>query len=56
MSYGKHFRLPGYVSPLRAPKWILPIRIYLGIQACNKFKMLDLFMSVKFCSELETYH
>ena len=27
--------------------WTLPIRIYLGVQAHNKFKMLDLFLRVK---------
>jgi hypothetical protein len=48
MSYGKHFRLSGLVTPVRAPTWILFIRIYLSIRAHNKFEMSDLFMGVIF--------
>jgi len=33
---------------VKAPGLILPIKIYLGIQAHNKFEMPVLFMSVKF--------
>jgi hypothetical protein len=38
MSYEKHFRLPGWVNPVRTSTWILFIRIYLGIQAHNNLK------------------
>jgi hypothetical protein len=39
-----------------APTWILPIRIYPGIRAHKKFKMLYLFMSVNFYFEPWTDH
>ena len=46
MSCEESFYFLGYVNPIRAP-----IRIYLGIQAYNKFKMPDLFMELNIYSK-----
>jgi hypothetical protein len=56
MSCKETFSLLGYVNPIRVPTWTLPIRIYLGIWADNKFKIPDLFMRVNFYSEPLTDH
>jgi hypothetical protein len=52
MSCGKRFCHPGLMNPIRAPTWILPIRIYLDIRTHNKFEMPNLFISVNLCLEL----
>jgi hypothetical protein len=52
MSCEKYFCHSGLMSHVRAPTWILSMRIYLNIRAHNKFEMLDLFISINLCLEL----
>jgi hypothetical protein len=51
MSCRELFRLPVYVNPVRTPTWTLPIKLYLGIQAHNKFGLPNLYMGVNLYSK-----